>query len=572
MNKVIGIVSLDSAVSFYKDIQKYVSWKIGSENATVVQIGCNGSLMACTSINSQGLNALSSKPLREKTCRNCISGQNEIYSHQQINITDIRLNHIDSFINDVTEILRGTRKLSSVMDNYYENIPINKIAFFDFSILTKTNLETELTEQLISRFCHGVKDLLIILENLRRYSTFNFDAIFYVNGNYSQNTVIRLFFEQKSTKCYSIEPQLTSQSALSKIRFVRSRLILESDALTATSIAGDGIDRKGLYNLLKNFGARVDGKDFNAYTNLNLNEGSINDFSKLTSFRKKFSNVHSFFLSSEDELIPHIVTHDLATESAFFNEQNFNNQESFTKYLISKAESCKDVGFVVRLHPRMAVNKRNNFESNEHIRYKKLLNSISIPENVLIIMGDSKLSSYYLIYLSNLVIVSWSTIGIEALLMGKKVISAFPHYLMYPLHKFSKQPNNSFEMDRAIFQPSTYGTSDQLELIKWATTAYETSFFTIFARKSANSFLKKTVAIFFRIIKFKLFYSISTKLFGLCYKGPSLTDTDALEKINVTSKLIEAKDALELLNEYQTSINTRLDLYASKILKQTLIN
>ncbi|MFX8327866.1 hypothetical protein ABTL71_19595, partial [Acinetobacter baumannii] len=60
--------------------------------------------------------------------------------------------------------------------------------------------------------------------------------------------------------------------------------------------------------------------------------------------------------------------------------------------------------------------------------------------NVLALHGDCPISSYFLVSRSSLVIVSWSTVGLEALLLGRPTIALFPEKLMYPVADFNGQP------------------------------------------------------------------------------------------------------------------------------------
>jgi hypothetical protein len=149
----------------------------------------------------------------------------------------------------------------------------------------------------------------------------------------------------------------------------------------------------------------------------------------------------------------------------------------------------------------MAVNKRDPFESEEHLRYKCILTEQEIPKNVLILFGDSKVSSYFIINESDLVIISWSTIGLEALLLGAPVISAFPNYLMYPLASFSKQPETQAEMEKAMFGNSNFGEPQNARLLSWVGLAFETQFFATTAPRGRGGVFGKLYRGIYKLVK-----------------------------------------------------------------------
>ena len=68
---------------------------------------------------------------------------------------------------------------------------------------------------------------------------------------------------------------------------------------------------RNTFKTLKNFGGRIIGNDFNAYTSLALDLKTINDIKNLKNFYNNYSTIHSYFLSSEDEVISHEYTHGL---------------------------------------------------------------------------------------------------------------------------------------------------------------------------------------------------------------------------------------------------------------------
>lgn len=560
---VFAILTLDSTVNLYSEIERFISWKLVQENVKVVQVGCSSALTTCTSINSLGKRVIDSPSEQQVICSRCKKSQDRIFSTQVFSIEKIHSDAHRLFIDELRNKLLETKRLSSVIDKEFDGYAVCKIAFFDYSILTKSNMQTDMSEELIIRFCNGVRDILMLIENLKIFLKQNkIDYLLYVNGNYSQNTIARLIFKKYAVKCFSIEPQLTSQALFSSVSFFEDRLKLESEMLLEYSNSLT-TSKKSLQKLLTNFAARVDGADFNAYTSLNGNRTSVGDWLEFNQFLANYNQIHVFFMSSEDELIPHIVTHELSPPFDELYGAPYSNQVEFTTYFIEQAKLHPNIGFLIRMHPRMAVNKRNNFESEEHVRYKKLLAQISIPPNLFILTGDNQISSYYLISKSDLVIVAWSTIGIEALLMGKRVLSVFPNYLMYPLTKFTKQPVDFKEISQALFDLSDFGEVDQGNFVAWASNAYESQFFPVFARRGSAGILRKLFAGIMMVSSNSFIYKLMATIFSTLNRH-----THALSKnfISVRFPLRGVYDCtdseiIDLMSRYENKIDKKLIVY-----------
>lgn len=501
----VAIICLDGAVSLYADTLSFVAWKLQDKGVDVVRFGCNGILETCTSINSTGKIGLSGSE-KERICQRCRTAQQEVISKACFEVNDQDETADDNavrFLDEVKEKLASGSRVADILDMSYAGLPLCRIAFFDYSIVTKLAPGSVLDAPSADRFVAGINDLIKLLRAFERFrKQYGVTHIVYVNGNYTQNTLARYVFGEKGVICLSVEPQLTSQHVLNHVMLAPDRLSLHPEGLFHFDVGNLSIDKNKLadtQNVLTNFGARIKGADFNAYTSLDGQYIATEEVRRFEKFLETHKRITSFFLSSEDELTPHIVTHGISEVANPNPLGPYRTQLEFTTYLLVEAASHPEVGFVIRLHPRMAANKRDHFESEEHLRYKSLLAGLNVPENVLVLYGDSKISSYFVISESDLVVISWSTIGLEALLLGVPVISAFPCYLMYPLTMLSKQPINQGEMERALFSNSNFGVTDDKKLLAWMSMAFEGQFFVTAAPRGRGGMLGKLYRVVYRI-------------------------------------------------------------------------
>jgi hypothetical protein len=563
---IVGVVTFDSYVGIYAETLRYISWKLKQHGCEVHRLGCDGILGACTSLNSLGDRVIDGYA-KETICRDCKEAQIKIPADLVINVcSDQSLLESDAtnFLNQVESTLKIHRVVSAVLEMSYQHLPMCKIAFFDFAILLKLSTSSQLSESAIARFILGLKDLLLLQQHFEKLlHSSELTHIVYVNGNYSLNTLLRMQCAQKKIVCLSIESQLTSQHILNYVLLKQDRLDLSPEALCTIDLEPK-IYSEYLSKVLENFGARITGDDFNAYTSL----GDVydqNETKVLQSFFESYSRVHSFFMSSQDELVPHIVTHNFVSELDENCRTAFTNQFEFIQFYMAEAAKNLDIGFVIRVHPRMAVNKRDSTESADHIQYKNLFAKMRTSPNVLVILGDSKVSSYFIISKSNLVVVSWSTIGLEALMMGTPVVSVFPNNLMFPLSKFSKQPRNFEELKIALFSDSDYGRSDDMSLFSWVSMAHEGQFFQTPAPRGQGGRLGKIYRSIYRAASKFGAYDTLARLFDMiCIRGATFSDDVLLKKKEIHQS---SKDQINqrLINLYRDKLKKMLTQYENRL-------
>ena len=103
---------------------------------------------------------------------------------------------------------------------------------------------------------------------------------------------------------------------------------------------------------IKSFGERIIGNEFNAYTSLEKSKSIKEELKDINYFINKFKRIHSYFLSSEDEITAHESCFDINKKIKVENPDfpKFNSQLDFTEYLINKANNNKKIGFIIRLH------------------------------------------------------------------------------------------------------------------------------------------------------------------------------------------------------------------------------
>tara|TARA_A100001035_G_C27785084_1_gene503912 strand:- start:2460 stop:4190 length:1731 start_codon:yes stop_codon:yes gene_type:complete len=541
---LVGILHYDGAIDLYSHSLKFIAWKLKQNNFEILKIGCNQGLERCTSLNSFNYSDIENIGKRN-ICNICMNYQKSTNYDHFIDIhkyEKILIKKDFEFLNKIQIELNKRNKARDIISIKYKNYALPKFAFFDFSIKEKVNLDTNLTSDLKEKLILGIKDQIKLLrkfENLKK--NFKLNYLIYINGNYSLNTLARTFFSKDGVKCLSIEIQPSSQICFNKVSIVEGASFLHPEYLYKKMSLEESIKNISIKDgrkILKSFGERIIGNEFNAYTSLEKNKSIKEELKDINYFINKFKRIHSYFLSSEDEITAHESCFDINKKIKVRNPNfpKFNSQEDFTEYLIDKANTNKKIGFIIRLHPRMAVNKRQDFESIEHTRYKNLFAKINIPENVFIIYGDCSVSSFYIIAKSSLIIVAWSTIGLESLLLGKQVIVAFPYRAGYPISTLSKQPKNKVDFEIALFKKSLYGLPNDKKLLSWTQHAYDSQYFVTTAPRNTQRFIGRFYELSYKSIELIGLYHLLALIINLLFNNRVKIDHKILYKKNLSKK------------------------------------
>lgn len=100
----------------------------------------------------------------------------------------------------------------------------------------------------------------------------------------------------------------------------------------------------------------------------------------------------------------------------------FGSQKDWIDATLSYAERNSDIQVIIRVHPNVG-GTRALGDNTEEVTYFQEITRRA-PDNVSVVQPDDDVSSYSLIELCDLALVWYSTIGIEAAAMGRRVVRA----------------------------------------------------------------------------------------------------------------------------------------------------
>jgi hypothetical protein len=124
-------------------------------------------------------------------------------------------------------------------------------------------------------------------------------------------------------------------------------------------------------------------------------------------------------LSSTDEIVAaKTIGRGVAV---FYPGTVFDNQFKWVSETIAWASEKPEIRLIVRLHPRDLPNKRDSVLSEQHSKWMGLFKTL--PSNVVVNHPDQKISFREVCMISDVLVTGWSSTAIEAMLLGKPVVT-----------------------------------------------------------------------------------------------------------------------------------------------------
>jgi hypothetical protein len=147
------------------------------------------------------------------------------------------------------------------------------------------------------------------------------------------------------------------------------------------------------------------------------------------------------YTSSPDEGLANTMILRSMTRPELEFEDIFSDQIAWLEALRDFAARRPDLHFLIRLHPRLDGNRREPIRSPDLDALERNFGT-SGPDNWRIFWPGDPVSSYDLMEIADVVLTSWSTIGIEAARLGVPVMAAFHGTGNMPYDAFMEGPSS----------------------------------------------------------------------------------------------------------------------------------
>ncbi len=367
------------------------------------------------------------------------------YTKEIKNILDFEYSQIERMVND------------RVLSNYfYLNIPFGTLCEYEVQLANKALKLNYEDKKLIMDWTCLLKTVVktyVILKNL--FYTENIKNLVYFN-DYAVNLAARFAMDANFGKSTMVTHAYNQGVDRRKIVFFKdiSFKKIFTDCIEWKRWKSRPLTKKNVIDITDDAIARFRGQSAHTYSPPfeGLQQQKPNQESK--------KNI-VIFTSSPDESACFKVTSalgiDIPPQIFTFGTSFQNCQEIWLSELLKFAEKNKNFNFTVRIHPREGSNKREQGES-EHLQILKRL-LVKPPPNFSVFWPESNVSSYSLGLGADLVLTSWSTIGIEMARLGIPVLTCTKGTAGFPVENFIRFEKNPTSYFNYISKPSNYRTS-----------------------------------------------------------------------------------------------------------------
>lgn len=364
------------------------------------------------------------------------------------------------------------------------------MAFFDFALLYKVGPETHLDRDAFGSLVSHLESVFITWNAVDRVaSKESFDVATYVSGNPMLNSVIRERLKRDGTRCWSLQFTFSMSDLWSRIWVEEDKYQARKDWNAIQDYYGNDYfpSRRDFAIALDSIRNRVIGRDYNSYSSP-LRTPFWDTFE---AFHRRYPVLAAIFMSSADELVTSAVAHDWSPAPALFA-----SQEEWVRFILDNANPS--VGYVLRLHPRLAPNKREGVPAASQHALMALIEEAKGRDNFLVVEARETFSSYYLTLKSASTFVAWSTLSFESVALGVPSVVAFPNHSIYPMEDFCEQPVSEDDFRRVLRDPGGLQISpgQKRALVRWLSLYFSASAVAIPAVRCADTRWRKLLRKF----------------------------------------------------------------------------
>ena len=423
----------------------------------ITRVSCAGILDSfCAAMSSDKLSVDSLKWMKKSICRDCNANSSAINDSLEFG----KLVNLDDQISKET-LLSIEKLICSVNKENFdqfvvEDIPVGKYAMYLSLLHHKTQSVIETNESWME-YLSDLKNSLIALSAIKKICEGGFpEYLLMTNPLYPINRVATAYLTKLGVKLISVSaggllpdrfgtlnvfPTISSNQTVA-----HSESISRGVSIPLTRFEESRLDRH-LHELTQ-------GKDFWVYSSLGTGLGAIQVRSLLGVRRE--SPVVAVLLSSSDE-----SRASSAVQAEYLDNLglDLSGPVEFLESVIAAAAELPDFDFVIRVHPRMFPNKREQVTSNDLNEIFSVLNSRS--SNVHLNVPEQNLSIYEVMEITAVALNHTSSAGLEFLGRGIPVVHYDPDRLgIYP-YSFGFNVNRGGRISTAIKEATQEGKSHQ---------------------------------------------------------------------------------------------------------------
>ena len=434
----------------------------------VAMVRCDGIFESfCVAMSASGLTAQDALAKKKQVCGACRKRRDIL--DESMKFPSMQL---ESFL--TPDDYREAEELSAsvALDNWpaldVDGVPIGRYAAYEF-LLNYKILGTAIPENLFPLYRNQLRNSLLAFRGSEQIlSAEQPDVVLTYNRLYGVNHAFLVVAERRGIPTYSLQGggHVTHRAETMTMFRDSETLFGVFDSDSWRRFKGEPIDERQMSLVNSHFDGVMEASSAFAYS-------SAFQAAEPNTTRARFNipedaPVLLIPMSSEDELNAAQLA-DLLPDTSHLPNL-FENQFEWIRYLFNFATTRPDYRFILRLHPRMFPNKRENVVAPVVERVMKLIEEA--PENVAINMPSDDVSIYDLVQIVDVLLGYRSNVGAEFAAFGiPVVVPANKDFFTYP-SEINRTGYSEEEYARLIDEAVGEGWSIEIMRIVYRWLAY----------------------------------------------------------------------------------------------------
>lgn len=404
-----------------------IAESLSSEGWEVLRIICDRDFSGhCVSMAAKGVTYSSSVNTKQEVCSSCV--HRNFLLRKSFNFKDVSINSLltDQNLDLITHLIEQVNPVSWPSFEF-ENAPLGRMAFYDFSLSHKI-IDEAISEELWPAYVNDLTNSLktyFAIKNL--FFNSHVDLLVTYNGMYATNNVAAYVARQNGCQTWSLHAghhlvdrfgtMYMYESTTLPVFSYKTKEWKEDKNLSVTSDAA----AKVTDHILELF------KASNRFVYSSPLEKTDTEKLKIKFGIQKNRKILLATMSSADEIFGAQMAGVLSDHG---DEPLFKDGFEWIQFLVEQISQRLDLHLIIRVHPREFPNKRENQLSQNAVKLKAVLTDL--PENISVNWPDDDLSLYGLAHLVDAVLNSSSSAGLEMSSLGLPVVlHRVKHMLAY---------------------------------------------------------------------------------------------------------------------------------------------
>lgn len=395
----------------------------------IVTVRCAGLYESfCVAMSAAGLTAADSTRKKKQVCNACKKRRNLLDK-------DFGFRNLisEGFLDENDRAIAQSLVNSATLENWHSlqvnGIPIGRYAAYEFLLNYKimgTDVPPELFETLTNQLMNSVLTLLAAEKILDTEAP---DYVLTYNRLYGVNHAFLAVAEARGIPTYTLQGGghiIHRGETLTMFRESQTQFQLFNSQSWQT-YRQSPIGNAEVELVASHFEGLLEGSSAFAYSS--AFEASDPDLLREKFNIPKHAKVALIPMSSEDELNAAQLADLLPDTTTMPNL--FEDQFAWIRFIFDYAKKRPDVKFILRLHPRMYPNKRENVVAPVVARVMELIEEA--PANIIVNLPSENVSLYDLMQILDVVLGYRSSVGAELAAFGLPVVAPINRdFFTYP--------------------------------------------------------------------------------------------------------------------------------------------